>query len=198
MNRPFRTVIPLLLVALVAARSEGQELNLSPDAKLKVLDLFFKVEDLGRFKVEDLGGLKVADLGAKVANLQVKETDAEVRIELAADVLFDFDEARLLPKAEETLTKAATLVRERAAGAVRIEGHTDSKGDNAYNQRLSERRAESVRQWFRRHGNGSARFSAKGYGESRPVAPNAKPNGDDDPEGRQKNRRVEIVIAKKR
>ena len=181
MKRPFRRVIPLLLVVLVAAKTETQEPQLPPGAKLKVLELVFRVEDLA-------GG---------VADVQVKETDTEVRIELNADVLFDFDEARLLPRAEETLTKAAALVRERAAGTVRIEGHTDSKGDNAYNQRLSMRRAESVRQWFLRNGLGSAQFSARGYGESRPVSPNTKPNGDDDPEGRQKNRRVEIVIAKK-
>jgi outer membrane protein OmpA-like peptidoglycan-associated protein len=181
MKQPLPGVIPLLLVVLVAAKTETQEPELPPGAKLKVLELVFKVEDLG----------------GKVADLQVKETDTELRIELAADVLFDFDEARLRPKAEETLTQAATLVRERAAGTVRVEGHTDSKGDNAYNQRLSERRAQSVRQWFLDNGLGSAQFLARGYGESRPVAPNTKPNGDDDPEGRQKNRRVEIVMAKK-
>jgi outer membrane protein OmpA-like peptidoglycan-associated protein len=73
----------------------------------------------------------------------VKETASDVRIELAADVLFDFDKATLRPEAEATLAKAAALIEERAGGSVRIEGHTDSKGDDAYNQKLSERRAES-------------------------------------------------------
>ena len=78
-----------------------------------------------------------------------------------------------------------------------VEGHTDAKGDDAYNQRLSDRRADSVRQWLARQRLGSLKFSAKGFGETQPVAPNTKPDGADDPDGRQKNRRVEIVIGKK-
>jgi len=175
-----RCLAPLLLV--LAGGAGAQEPELPPGAKLKVLDVVFKVEDFG----------------GKVADFEVKETDTELRIELAADVLFDFDKATLLPKAEDTLTKAAAFIRERAAGAVRIEGHTDSKGDDRYNQKLSERRAGSVRDWFVRHGLGGLRFSASGLGETRPVAPNARPDGSDDPEGRRKNRRVEIVIGKGR
>jgi len=76
------------------------------------------------------------------------------------------------------------------------DGRSDATGDDAYNQRLSERRAESVRQWFARNGLADLRFSSRGLGETRPVAPNTKPDGADDPEGRQKNRRVEIVIGK--
>ena len=180
MTPPLRRVVTSVVLTLVAARAGAQERDVPPDAKLKILDLVFKVEDFG----------------GKVADFKVKETDTEVRIELAADVLFDFDKATLLPKAEETLTKAAAFVREKAAGAVRIEGHTDSKGDDAYNQKLSERRAESVRQWFARHGLGGLKLSARGFGETQPVAANTKPDGADDPEGRQKNRRVEIVIGK--
>jgi outer membrane protein OmpA-like peptidoglycan-associated protein len=171
------TAMLVLASALAAApAAEGPA-----DVKFKVLDLVFKVEDFG----------------GQVLDLKVKETDTDVRIELAADVLFDFDQAALLPKAEATLGKAAQFIRERAAGTVRIEGHTDAKGDDAYNQRLSERRADSVRQWLVRQRLGSLRFSSKGFGETRPVAPNAKPDGSDDPDGRQKNRRVEIVIGKK-
>jgi outer membrane protein OmpA-like peptidoglycan-associated protein len=169
------------LVVLASALAAAQEAAVPADVKFKVIDIVFKVEDFG----------------GQVSDLKVKETDTEVRIELAADVLFDFDKATLLPKAEATLTKAAQFIRERAAGAVRIEGHTDAKGDDAYNQRLSERRADSVRQWLVRQRHGGLQFSSKGFGETRPVAPNAKPDGADDPDGRQKNRRVEIVIGKK-
>ncbi|HET7294559.1 MAG TPA: OmpA family protein [Vicinamibacteria bacterium] len=182
MKRPTRKVTPPMLFMLAAAAVGAQDQDLPAGAKLKVLDIVFKVEDFG----------------GRVADLKVKESDTEVRIELAADVLFDFDKATLLPKAEDTLAKAAAFIRERAAGAVRIEGHTDSKGDDAYNQGLSERRAESVRQWFVRHGLGGVEFAARGFGETQPVAPNTKPNGADDPEARQKNRRVEIVIGKGR
>jgi outer membrane protein OmpA-like peptidoglycan-associated protein len=179
MTRLCRRLVAALLVG-VAASAAAQEQDLPPGAQLKVLDIVFKVEDFG----------------AKVADLEVKETDTEVRIELAADVLFDFDKATLQPAAEEALAKAAGIIRDKGTGPVRIEGHTDSKGDDAYNQRLSERRADSVRQWFVRHGLDGVRFSSRGFGETQPIASNTKPDGSDDPEGRQRNRRVEIVIAK--
>ena len=173
-------LLATVLGSAAAAAAQEQERDVPPGAKVKVLDLVFKVEDFG----------------GQVADLKVKETDTDIRIELAADVLFEFDKATLLPKAEETLGKAADFIRERAAGVVRMEGHTDAKGDDAYNQRLSERRADSVRQWLARKGLGTIRFTSKGLGETRPVAPNTKPDGSDDAEGRQKNRRVEIVISK--
>ena len=66
-----------------------------------------------------------------------------------------------------------------------------------YNQKLSERRAAAVRDWLVKPGDvAPARLSAKGFGPAKPVAPNAKPDGSDDPEGRQKNRRVEIRVRK--
>ena len=169
-------------VVLAVAMAQEAELpaELPPGAKLTVKDLVFKVEDFG----------------GQVADLTVKETDTDIRIELAADVLFEFDKATLLPKAEATLTKAAAFIRERGARTIRIEGHTDAKGDDAYNMRLSERRAASVRQWLSRQGLAGLRLTSKGLGETQPVAANTKPDGSDDPDGRQKNRRVEIVIAK--
>lgn len=180
MTRPLRrSTVPLLLL-LACGSAEAQEPELPPGATFKVIDIIFKVESFG----------------GQVVDLQVKETDTEVRIELAADVLFEFDKATLLPKAEDTLAKAAEFIHQKAKGAIRIEGHTDAKGDERYNQKLSERRADSVRQWFVRRGLGGLPVSSKGFGETRPVAPNAKPDGADDPEGRQKNRRVEIVIKK--
>ena len=80
---------------------------------------------------------------------------------------------------------------------VTIEGHTDAKGLEPYNQKLSERRATAVRQWLMVTGGlGGMHFLTSGYGAKRSVAPNLKPDGSDNPEGRQKNRRVEIVVRK--
>jgi outer membrane protein OmpA-like peptidoglycan-associated protein len=147
----------------------------------KVLDLVFRVEDMG----------------GKVQSLEIKESATEVRIDLAADVLFDFDKADILPKAQSTLKQAADIVREKAKGTVRLEGHTDAIGSDTHNQKLSEQRAEAVKSWFiEKEVLRNMSFATKGYGASRPVAPNKKPDGSDDPEGRQKNRRVEIVISK--
>lgn len=152
------------------------------DLKMQVLDLVFKVEDIG----------------GKVMDLQLKETDTEIRIELAADVLFDFDKADLRRDARNALKQVGDIIKEKAKGTVRIEGHTDSKGSDAHNQKLSERRASSVRDWLvKNEGLKNVRFATSGFGPKKPAVSNTKPDGADDPEGRQKNRRVEIVIGKK-
>jgi outer membrane protein OmpA-like peptidoglycan-associated protein len=140
----------------------------------------------------------VVDMGGKTLDLQVSETATEIRIELAADVLFDFDKATIKPAAAAGLHKVAELVKEKGHGhSVRIDGHTDGKGGAAYNQRLSQQRADSVRQWLTgKEGLGNIQMTVQGFGASRPVAPNTKPDGSDDPDGRQKNRRVEVVLTK--
>lgn len=79
---------------------------------------------------------------------------------------------------------------------VMIEGHTDSKGTEPYNQKLSERRAQAVFNYFVDKGISSSRMQTIGYGETRPIASNTKPNGSDNPEGRALNRRVELRVMK--
>jgi outer membrane protein OmpA-like peptidoglycan-associated protein len=95
------------------------------------------------------------------------------------------------------LRQAADVVRKGARGVVRIEGHTDGKGAAAYNQKLSERRAAAVQKWLAEREGLRVKFATRGFGATKPVAPNAKPDGSDDPDGRQKNRRVEIVFGRK-
>jgi outer membrane protein OmpA-like peptidoglycan-associated protein len=173
----------LALVLLGSTGASAQEL---PG---QVVDLTYPVQDL-TYPVQDLAG--------QVQSLKLKETATETRIELPADIVFDFDKYDIRPSAADALKQVGDILRERARGAVRIEGHTDSKGTRAYNITLSERRAESVRRWFvEREGLGKLKFATQGFAETRPVAPNTKPDGSDDPEGRQKNRRVEIVFGKK-
>ncbi|HEY6844023.1 MAG TPA: OmpA family protein [Thermoanaerobaculia bacterium] len=165
-----------VLFLLAFAQEAGKVINLEPP---KILDLVFNG----------------TETQATVQDLQVKELGNEVQIDLAADVLFDFDKADILPKAEDTLQKAAAIIKQRAKGTVMIAGHTDSKGGDAYNMKLSERRAEAVRDWFRAKGGlSNMAFETRGFGSKQPVAPNQKPDGSDDPDGRAKNRRVEITI----
>jgi outer membrane protein OmpA-like peptidoglycan-associated protein len=172
----------LLTLCIVAFAFEVVHAQQNPGGlNGKVLDLVFHVEDLA---------------GQSQA-LQVKESSTEVRIDLAADVLFDFDKATILPKAEQTLAQAAQVIRDKTKGTVRIEGYTDAKGSDAYNQKLSERRAAAVKAWFIDHaGLRDVNFATKGFGAQNPVAANRKPDGSDDPQGRVKNRRVEIIIQK--
>ena len=78
-----------------------------------------------------------------------------------------------------------------------IDGHTDGKGTDAYNNALSERRAAAVKTWLTANAQDGARRRDPRLGESRsPVAHNTKPDGSDDPEGRAKNRRVQIIVRK--
>ena len=148
------------------------------------------------FTVHDLQ-FTVLNIGGAVHDLKVKETETEIHIELAADVLFDFDKSEMRKDAAATLKQAGAMIGEKAKGMVRIEGHTDARGIDAYNQKLSERRAQSVKNWLvQKEGLGKVSIQTQGFGAKKPVAPNAKPDGSDDPQGRQKNRRVDIIIMK--
>jgi outer membrane protein OmpA-like peptidoglycan-associated protein len=176
------TAVAIVVAAVAIAGAEAQ------DQPGKVLPIESKVLDIAGMTLGLDAMLK--DLGAKV-------TEKEIVIELSADVLFDFDKSNLRPEAVDALTKVAAILKGTGKSPATIEGHTDGKGSDAYNQPLSERRAQSVRDWLVKQGGIEAsRLSAKGFGKIRPVAPNAKPDGSDDPDGRQKNRRVEIRVKK--
>jgi outer membrane protein OmpA-like peptidoglycan-associated protein len=186
----FAGVVAIALGVGVATGSAQEPAGRSDQPPGKVLDITGKVLDIVGLANE----LKGIDLG--IPGSKVTVTPQEIRIELPADVLFDFDKADIRPSAADALKKAAALLRERSKGLVRIEGHTDAKGSGSYNQKLSERRAASVRKWLVEHeGLASLNFAIKGFGATRPKVPNTKPDGSDDPDGRQTNRRVEIVFS---
>jgi len=130
--------------------------------------------------------------GAKVDNngcpLRVKE---KVSIELRVE--FDFDSAKIRDSSKDEIRKVATFLTEYPGAEAVIEGHTDNTGSDNYNMRLSEKRAQSVRDYIIKNFNiNPARLTAKGYGEKMPVADNTTK------EGRQKNRRVVAVIGAER
>lgn len=121
--------------------------------------------------------------------------DREIFVALPADTLFEFDQARIRRQAEDGLRKLAELIG-KTQGTVQLKGYTDAKGEDAYNLALSKRRADAVAAWLTTNGVPGARLHATGLGEADPVAPNQKPDGRDDPEGRAKNRRVEAIIPR--
>jgi outer membrane protein OmpA-like peptidoglycan-associated protein len=109
------------------------------------------------------------------------------------DTMFDFGQDVLTPAGRETLRRVANDLKKLPQAKLGIEGHTDSVGGHAYNMDLSRRRAEAVKAFFiEEKVLGAEQFQTEGFGETRPVAPNRKPNGHDNPKGRQRNRRVEI------
>jgi len=166
------------------------------------LGLKADVEDLNK-AMTDLGAqVKKVEIPAQVkivANkrvevpAQVKEV--EIHVDLPGDVLFDFDKVDIKPAAEDTLKKLAVVIRAKSKGVVQINGFTDSKGNDPHNQKLSEGRAASVKAWLTTSGGiSTASLTTKGFGKANPVAPNTRPDGSDNPEGRARNRRVEVII----
>jgi len=114
-------------------------------------------------------------------------------ITLQDGVLFDFGKYDLRPEAKATLTKLATVLNQAKVPAAQINGHTDSIGDDAFNQDLSEKRASAVATQLKADGV-TANLQTHGYGKTQPVADNTNADGSDNPAGRQANRRVEIYI----
>lgn len=112
------------------------------------------------------------------------------------DVHFAFDKSNLDAKAQATLDETSTAIGEMTEVypnlKVEVSGHTDWIGTDGYNQALSERRANSVKSYLVRKGVEASRITTYAYGESRPIAPNANPDGSDNPEGRALNRRAEV------
>lgn len=104
------------------------------------------------------------------------------------NIYFDFDKATLRPESIDELERVVKFLRENPSLRIEISGHTDSDGSEAYNLRLSQARAQAVVDYLISRGIESSRMIARGYGESRPIAPN------DTPENKQKNRRTELKI----
>ncbi|MGQ0794336.1 MAG: OmpA family protein [Deltaproteobacteria bacterium] len=126
----------------------------------------------------------------------ISESPTELKIQLDGDVLFDFDRAIIRPKADAVLEQVAEIIKQYQNPDILIGGHTDSRGEENYNLDLSDRRAVAVKDWLIKKGRVSGRIVTRGYGELKPVAPNENPDGSDNPEGRQSNRRVEIIVKK--
>ncbi|GAB4373035.1 MAG: hypothetical protein Kow0062_09800 [Acidobacteriota bacterium] len=122
---------------------------------------------------------------------KVAETQQTVRgfVVNLPDILFDVNEASLKSNAKIVLAKLAGILLISPDLKVRVEGHTDSTGSEEYNLRLSQRRAESVVAFLVQEGVDPGRLEAVGYGMSKPIADNSTP------EGRRKNRRVELIIS---
>jgi outer membrane protein OmpA-like peptidoglycan-associated protein len=134
-----------------------------------------------------------AELGA--SGFETRTDDRGVTV-LVTDVLFDFDSDALTPAGGEAVGKIAEIVKRLAAENELIcEGHTDARGSEAYNFELSLRRARRVGDALAAAGIQPERISTQGLGESHPLAGETKPDGSDDPAGRARNRRVEVVIA---
>ena len=131
---------------------------------------------------------QAADLEEDLEGAEIERVGEGIQVTFDSGILFDFDSANLRPEARENLATLAQSLQEYPQTDVMIIGHTDSKGTDAYNQGLSERRAGSAADYLLNQGIEDFRITTLGKGESEPVADN------ETEAGRQENRRVEIAI----
>lgn len=130
-------------------------------------------------------------LDMDVFNDKVFEVGQKIILER---IYFDFDKYNIRDESVVELNKLLVFLQRNENVKVEISGHTDSRGTDQYNQKLSQNRAKEVVQWLKKRRIASKRMVAKGYGETRHIAPNENPDGTDNPEGRQMNRRIELTI----
>src|SRR6266699_2635053 len=120
--------------------------------------------------------------------LETRDTPRGLVVNMG-DVLFDFGKYDLRPEAREKLAKLSGIILAHPGLDLAVEGHTDNVGSDEVNQKLSEKRAETVRAYLVQQGLADGNVTAQGFGKTSPVVDNSTP------EGRQKNRRVEIVVS---
>jgi outer membrane protein OmpA-like peptidoglycan-associated protein len=186
----------LMLTWACLVPAPAQETKAPLEAERQQLDLERQKLELEKKQLElQRKQLQIEETARK--ELQIKETEEAVTMKLEGDVLFDFDKAEIKPEAEQTLDKVGSVISQFPEGRVLIEGHTDSKGSPDVNLGLSKRRAEAVKGWLvKKKGVPESIITTRGFGETKPVAPNTNPDGSDDTQGRQQNRRVEITVEK--
>lgn len=124
------------------------------------------------------------------------ESNLNIKISLSADQMFDFDKAVLKPQADAELQKVFDDINGKTDASVKVVGYTDAKGSDTYNKRLSDQRAMAVKKWLEDKGLKN-QILTEGRGAADPIAPNTNSDGSDNPEGRAKNRRVEIKVSGK-
>lgn len=171
-----RVAVAALVVSLAAAATASAQTEGVQELVLPVQDLTY-----GTTSLDD--------------SISTLESAEETRVTLAADVLFRFNRASLSPKSESRIGETVEAIRRRKPERIRVTGYTDAKGSDAYNLRLSRRRAESVADALRDElGAGAPPIRTAGRGEADPVAPNTKDDGSDNPKGRARNRRVTVAF----
>jgi outer membrane protein OmpA-like peptidoglycan-associated protein len=133
------------------------------------------------------GGEELIKLSLAPAKVKVESN----RILILEKVFFDFNKASIQAQSFSLLEEVANTLRDHPQiASVEVGGHTDDKGNDAYNLKLSQERADAIRAWLVAHGIDASRLTARGYGEAKPIADNATEPG------RDKNRRVEFTIVK--
>jgi len=146
-----------------------------------------------RAVVSTMGKERTADDDTVFVTIYIDEINFDTGWRLD-NILYEFNEANIDPQSASELEKLITFLNDNPALEIEIQAYTDNKGSSAYNKTLSQKRAEAVVNYLVNNGINRDRLVAKGYGDADPIAPNANPNGSDNPEGRALNRRTQFKI----
>lgn len=147
-----------------------------------------------RGKSVPLESLKELVTNITLDTLLVLERLEKNKVFVLNNIYFDLDKSDIRPDAALELDKLVELLNDNPEIIIEMGSHTDSIASNSYNLQLSQRRAESTVNYLIKNGIAPQRLVAKGYGEEKPIARNTHPDGTDNPEGRQRNRRTEFKI----
>ncbi|MEX2601563.1 MAG: OmpA family protein [Balneolaceae bacterium] len=131
---------------------------------------------------------KAREMEEAMDGVTIQRVEEGIAVSFDSGILFDFDSSTLQPEGRENLEKLSSIIQRDNDTILMIVGHTDSRGDEDYNLRLSERRAESASRYMVSQGLSSSRIQIRGRGEYEPI------DNNDSDAGRQKNRRVEVAI----
>lgn len=160
------------------------------------LELKKQLADLNRKLDMILARLDYAPEPEKVelpANSTMRNLQDGKRL-ILRNIFFDYNQATLRSRSRHELNKLYNFMKQNPNARIQVSGHTDSRGNDDYNMRLSKDRAQAVVNYLIRNGISSSRLKAVGYGETRPIARNENADLSDNPVGRQLNRRIEISI----
>ncbi len=190
-NKPLASTIATESTAWVVARVQSEILKEETEfgLEMEIYDGHWRVGGLNLSKL--LGdNARDSSIGGVPYTPLVKNPKGGESIAL----FYEYDRAELHPRAQKQLDIIANILKASPAKKLIISGYTDAKGTDDYNIELSKKRAESVKQYFLTHGVPIAQVETTGFGKQLPLSPNVKADGSDNPEGRSRNRRAEILL----
>ena len=179
-------------VTHLVARDSFYYVSLATEKEFKIL-----AQKQGFFANSAIASTKNLPQNTDSVRVDIKLRQVHINVEYKLEnILYDFDKSTLTANSKLVLDTLFQLLRDNPFFEIELSSHTDGKGKVDYNQRLSQARAQSCVDYLIKKGIAKKRMIARGYGMSKPIAPNTKEDGSDDPDGRALNRRTEFKILK--
>jgi len=188
-NPPFKGVPTVFVGVQLIDKTDGSPIRYSLEPYMVTRDGFsVKVATWGDTKINAIAGSWMASYEELVIEEEKVKVGETIQLR---NVFFAFGKSDILPESNDELNKVVNFMKSNPSVEIEVSGHTDNKGADDFNMKLSQDRANSVKNYLVSNGVADARITSKGYGESKPIATNSTEYG------REQNRRVEFTITKK-